>query len=82
MVENGMSPMQAIQSATSVPSRLLGVDGWLGTLEPGKLADLVAVRGDPLGDIALLADPDRIRLVVRGGDIVSDRREAAVMAVR
>jgi imidazolonepropionase-like amidohydrolase len=80
MVANGMTPMQAIASATSVPSRLLGLDSDLGTLEAGKLADLVAVEGDPLADISALADPARVRLVVRGGEIVRDRRDTRVPA--
>jgi imidazolonepropionase-like amidohydrolase len=80
MVANGMSPMQAICSATSVASRLVGLEGAVGTLEAGKLADLVAVQGDPLADISLLADVDRIILVVRGGEIVSDRRPACVLS--
>ncbi len=80
MVANGMSAMQAICAATSVPSRLLGLDAVVGTLEAGKVADLIAVQGDPLADISMLADVDRIRLVVRGGEIVRDRREAAVPA--
>lgn len=80
MVANGMSPMQAICSATSVASRLVGLEGTVGTLEAGKLADLVAVQGDPLADISLLADVDRIPLVVRGGEIVSDRRPARVLS--
>jgi imidazolonepropionase-like amidohydrolase len=53
----GMTPMQAIQAATRVGAELLGWEDRIGTLEPGKLADLVAVPGDPLGDFALLARP-------------------------
>jgi imidazolonepropionase-like amidohydrolase len=79
MVANGMSPMQAIMSATSVPSRLLGLATDLGTLEAGKLADVIAVEGDPLADVSVLADVSRIRLVVRGGEIVRDRREVALL---
>jgi imidazolonepropionase-like amidohydrolase len=51
LVEGGMPPMKAIQSATLQAARLLKVDDRLGTLEPGKVADIVAVRGDPLQDI-------------------------------
>jgi imidazolonepropionase-like amidohydrolase len=80
MVEHGMTPMQAILAGTAVPSRLLGLADTLGTLEQGKLADLVAVRGDPLADIGILADLERIRLVVKGGDVVRDRRESRVTA--
>ena len=56
MVEGGMSPMQAIQSATLEASRLLKIDDRLGTLEPGKMADVVAVKGNPLEDIRVTRD--------------------------
>ncbi len=64
MVEAGMPAMAAIRSATAVTAELLGVDDRLGTLEPGKLADVVAVRGDPLADIKLLQD---VRFVMKEG---------------
>lgn len=56
MVEGGMSPMQAIQSATLEASRLLKIDDRLGTLEPGKIADVVAVKGNPSEDIRAARD--------------------------
>lgn len=67
MVEGGMTPLDAITASTKAPARLLRREHEIGTLEPGKLADIVVVRGDPLADIALLADRDRIRLVLKGG---------------
>jgi imidazolonepropionase-like amidohydrolase len=54
MVEGGMSPMAAIQSATIVAAKLLRIDDRLGILEPGKIADVVAVKGDPLENISLM----------------------------
>lgn len=51
MVEGGMPPMAAIQSATLVAAQLLRIEDRLGTLEPGKIADVVAVEGNPLEDI-------------------------------
>jgi imidazolonepropionase-like amidohydrolase len=54
MVAGGMPPMQAIQSATLVTAKLLKIDDRLGTLEAGKLADVVAVKGNPLADISLM----------------------------
>lgn len=63
----GATPMQAIQSATLHAATLLGVEQDFGTIEPGKVADLVAVRGDPLADIGLLT---RVTFVMKGGAVV------------
>ena len=54
MVSHGMAPMDAIQSATITAARLLGMDKQIGSIEAGKLADIVAVRGDPLADVSRL----------------------------
>jgi imidazolonepropionase-like amidohydrolase len=54
MVEHGMTPMQAIVAATVNAADLLGLSAEAGTIEPGKSADIVAVRGDPLADVGLL----------------------------
>lgn len=70
MVENGMAPMQALLATTRTPARVLGLADRLGTLEAGKLADLVAVRGDPLADIGLFNDSSRVELVVKAGQVV------------
>jgi imidazolonepropionase-like amidohydrolase len=67
MVRYGMTPMQAIQSATSVAAALLDQQANLGTVEPGKLADIVAVAGDPLRDVAEL---ERVIFVMKGGAVV------------
>ena len=56
MVEGGMPPMEAIQSATAVTAELLGIAEEVGTLEVGKQADVIATRGDPLADISTLQD--------------------------
>jgi imidazolonepropionase-like amidohydrolase len=66
MVENGMTPMQAIQAATTMDADLLGVSQKLGSISRGKLADLIAVRGDPLQDIRLLED---VRFVMKEGRV-------------
>jgi imidazolonepropionase-like amidohydrolase len=58
MVNAGMPPMAAIKSATAEASKLLKIEDQLGTIEPGKIADLVAVKGDPIDDIVLLKSID------------------------
>ncbi len=63
----GMTPMQAIEAATRVGAELLGWEDRLGTVEPGKLADLIAVPGDPLSDLSLL---ERVHFVMLGGKVV------------
>lgn len=67
MVEAGMPPMKAIQAATLEAARLLRAESDLGSVEKGKLADLVAVRRDPLADVAALQD---VAFVMKGGAIV------------
>ncbi len=64
LVEAGMTPMKAIQSATVEAAKLLGQEKQLGSLQPGFFADLVAVRGDPLRDITLLK---KVQFVMKGG---------------
>jgi imidazolonepropionase-like amidohydrolase len=54
MVQHGMNPTQAIQAATVNAAELLGLSGQIGSIEPGKSADLIAVAGDPLADIGVL----------------------------
>jgi imidazolonepropionase-like amidohydrolase len=64
MVQRGMTPMQAIQSATSVAARFMGWSERVGSLAPGRYGDLIAVKGDPLADIRALDD---VAVVVKGG---------------
>jgi imidazolonepropionase-like amidohydrolase len=66
MVEAGMPPMEAIKTATSHAAELLGVSSNLGSIQPGRYADLVAVTGDPLADIKLLTN---INFVMKEGQI-------------
>jgi imidazolonepropionase-like amidohydrolase len=70
MVDFGLTPMQAIVAATASAASLLGLDEEIGTIEAGKQADLILVRGNPLDDIALLEDPARLEYVIQGGRIV------------
>jgi imidazolonepropionase-like amidohydrolase len=69
----GLTPMQALQSATGWAAECLGIEREIGTVAKGKLADLVIVDGDPLADLRILADLARIRLVVKDG-VVEVRR--------
>ena len=72
MVEAGMPPLEAIKSATIVPARFMEVADRLGSVEAGKLADLVAVPGDPLADIGAL---ERVRFVMKEGKVYKDLRQ-------
>ena len=72
LVARGMSPMQAIQAATSWAAECVGLDREIGTIEPGKLADLLVLDGDPLSDISLLRDQNKMMLVMKGGEAFID----------
>jgi imidazolonepropionase-like amidohydrolase len=76
MAEFGLGPFRSIQAATTEAAKLLGIADQVGTLEPGKQADLIAVSGDPLSEPELWRDPTRIVLVIQGGRVVADRRGA------
>ena len=65
-------PMRAIVSATSANARILGQGHAIGTVEPGKLADLIAIEGDPLAEPELFDRPDRVVLVIKAGRVVKD----------
>jgi imidazolonepropionase-like amidohydrolase len=71
-VELGLSPLEALRSATSVAAEMLGKERSIGALEPGFEADLVAVEGDPLQDPRSLQDP---LLVVSNGRVALNRLE-------
>jgi imidazolonepropionase-like amidohydrolase len=71
MVALGMTPMEAIVASTSSGAKLIGIDGEVGTIEPGKLADLVLVKGNPLSKIELLQDRTRIAGVMQAGKFVA-----------
>jgi imidazolonepropionase-like amidohydrolase len=66
LVRYGMTPLQAIKSATSVAARLLDEEDSLGAVAPGRYADLVAVAGDPLSDIE---EMQRVRFVMKEGAV-------------
>jgi imidazolonepropionase-like amidohydrolase len=67
MVEMGMSPLQAIQAATLNASDLIGWADRVGTLEPRKFADIIAVQGDPLTNVRVL---ENVQFVMKGGEVV------------
>ena len=64
MTRNGMTPMQAIQSATIVAAQLMDMGDQIGSVEKGKLADLVAVPGNPLQDITAM---EKVSFVMKDG---------------
>ena len=64
MVQRDMTPMEAIQSATSLAARHMGWADRVGSLQPGRFGDLVAVRGNPLEDVKVLQD---VAVVIKGG---------------
>src|SRR5215472_10161561 len=80
LVEAGMSPMQALRAGTGRAAECLGWEREVGTIQPGRFADLVAVDGDPLRDITLLQQAERIKIVWKGGKICVDRRHAQEIA--
>lgn len=71
MVKNGMTPATAIEAATVNAADLLGVSAEIGTLEPGKRADVIAVAGDPLTDVTTLKT---VAFVMRDGRVYKDER--------
>ena len=79
MVRYGMTPMQAIQSATTVAAELLERANEFGAVEAGKYADLIAVSGDPLANIAEL---ERVRFVMKSGEIYRNDFENGSRASR
>ena len=73
-VDEGMTPMQAIQSATGRAAEMIGWERTVGAVERGRYADLIAVPGDPLRDITEL---ERVKWVMKGGAVVKDELGAA-----
>jgi imidazolonepropionase-like amidohydrolase len=74
MVDIGMSPMEAIVASTKTAAECLGWDDRLGTLEPGKFADLLITKTDPLADIRTLENVANITLVMKDGKVLKDIR--------
>jgi len=76
MVKYGMTPMQAIQSATTNAADLLGHSKELGSIKPGKYADIVAVSGDPLADIRVL---ENVEFIMKDGKVYKEAGAPACM---
>ena len=76
MCEAGLSPMESIVASTQTAAECLGWEADIGTLESGKLADVVICQGDPLADIRILEDNANIALVMQGGRVLKDIRAA------
>ena len=70
-VEHGLTPEEAIVTATVNAAALIGMEDELGTVEPGRIADLIAVAGDPLKEISALRN---VQVVIQGGRVVKDAR--------
>jgi imidazolonepropionase-like amidohydrolase len=68
LVKMGLTPLQALQTATVNASKLLGWEDRIGAVEAGKFADLIAVEGDPTKDVTEL---ERVKFVMKGGQVVS-----------
>ena len=77
MVEKGMSNMLAIQSATGHAAVCCGIGNETGTLEPGKQADILVVDGNPLTNISVLRDRERLQLIMKGGIAHTNRLSTA-----
>ena len=73
MRQLGMAPIDCIRAATTVAADTIGMEG-VGTLEPGSWGDLIGVPGDPIADLTLISNPDKVHLVVKGGEVVKSMR--------
>ncbi len=80
MVDHGMTPMQSIVASTSEAARLLRLDKDLGTLEEGKLADLLLVQDDVLANITAVEDQGKLALVMKAGQVVKTQLEGSAVS--
>ncbi|HTP22017.1 MAG TPA: amidohydrolase family protein [Solirubrobacteraceae bacterium] len=79
MVDGGLSALEGISAATFGSATALGLSSEVGTVTPGAVADLLVVDGDPLDDVRMLCDPERIWMVAQGGKVVASRVEAPTL---
>lgn len=73
LVRHGLSPMEALVAATDTASQVLGMENRIGTIEQGKMADLVLVKHNPLEDINILNEADIIIRVMKGGQFIENK---------
>jgi imidazolonepropionase-like amidohydrolase len=71
MVKLGLTPLQAVQASTVNAADLIGWSDRVGTLEPGKFADLIAVSGDPISDVTVL---ENVKFVMKGGEVYKQQQ--------
>src|SRR6201998_2017630 len=76
-VKMGMTPAQALKTATTEPAAMLGMEKSLGAVAPGFYADIVAVEGDPLADITAVSRRENVRWVMKAGRVVVDKTKSA-----
>lgn len=81
MCDGGLTPMQAIVATTKTAADCIRLGGSVGTVEPGKLADLLVVDGDPLADIRVLQNRARLALIMKDGRVHKDRLQSSAGAV-
>lgn len=77
MVDGGLSALEGISAATQGSASALGLPD-VGTVTPGAIADLLVIDGDPLADVGVLRGPERIWMVIQGGNVVASRGRPAV----
>jgi imidazolonepropionase-like amidohydrolase len=65
--------MEALEAGTRIASEVLGLESQIGTIEVGKLADLVVVQGNPLDDVGMLVSEEAVPLVMQGGKLVKEK---------
>jgi imidazolonepropionase-like amidohydrolase len=70
-----MSPMESLISATRTNAELFGMEDQIGTIEEGKLADLLVVEGNPLEDISVLQDEKNLKIIMKSGRSVKNELE-------
>ncbi len=72
LVRHGLSPMEALMAATGTASKVLGMENRIGTIEQGKIADLVLIKDNPLDDIDILNEADAVVQVMKAGQFIKD----------